>query len=83
MIHILVYMNRNPWYSLMEMEDFVKLGLSTDEEVRMLAPALCFFLIEGGLYSVTALREFGIVLIRSGCSPRLTTRKSKYLYLGL
>ena len=38
-IHILVYMNRNEWYSLLEMEDFTQLGLLTTDELAALNPA--------------------------------------------
>jgi len=38
-MHILVYKTRNPWFQLLELDDFVTLGLLTREEVAALRPS--------------------------------------------
>ena len=38
-IHLLIYKKRNRWYQLLKMEDFITLGLLTEDEIKVLVPA--------------------------------------------
>ena len=69
MIHILVYWKRNPWYSLLTLQDLVTLGLLTDDEIQALEPTdnkMTEALVSWVVRECYDGREMGLL----GCGPR-------------